>query len=83
MEIWLNIITEIGFPIACVLGLAYFVWTIYKQSVKREERLMEELAENRAVNKQALETLAVYNSRLEIIESDVKDIKQVVIRDSE
>jgi hypothetical protein len=79
MEIWLNIITEIGFPIACVLGLAYFVWTIYQQSVKREEALMHELTENRAINQQALETLAIYNSRLEVIEGDIKEIKEHVI----
>lgn len=77
---WIQVITEVGFPIACVIALAFFVWKIYKQSVIREEKLMNELAENREINKQALETLAIYNSRLEVIEGDVKDIKSHIIQ---
>lgn len=79
LDIILQLISEGLFPIACVIGLAFFIWNIYNQSVKREDKLMSELAENRKVNQQAIETLAVYNNRLEVIEVDIKDIKNHII----
>lgn len=78
VTIWTELIGTLGFPIALVLAMGFFIWTIYKQSVAREEKLMQELAENRAINKQAIETLALYNERLTNIESDVRDIKDIV-----
>lgn len=78
VTIWTELIGTLGFPIALVLAMGFFIWTIYKQSVAREEKLMQELAENRAINKQAIETLALYNERLTNIETDVRDIKDIV-----
>ena len=80
MEI--NAITELignfGFPIALVIAMGWFILKIYNQSVAREDKLMSEIAENRVVNNKAIETLAVYAERLGAIESDVKEIKQIV-----
>lgn len=78
MGVITELIATVGFPIALVIAMGFFIWKIYGQSVTREEKLMEELAENRAINKQAIETLALYNERLTNIESDVRDIKDIV-----
>ena len=76
-----ELITTLGFPIALVVAMGFFIWKIYQQSVAREEKLMEEIAENRAVNNKAIETLAVYAERLSTIETDVKEIKQIIINE--
>lgn len=73
-----ELITTVGFPITLVIAMGFFIWKIYQQSVTREDKLMHELAENRAINKNAIETLALYNERLTNIESDVRDIKDIV-----
>lgn len=75
----LELISNLGFPIACVVFLGFFVWTIYKQSVTREDRLMNEIAENRAVNEKAIDTIAKYAERLSHIEDSITEIKTDVI----
>lgn len=75
----LELISNLGFPIACVVFLGFFVWTIYKQSVAREDRLMNEIAENRAVNEKAIDTIAKYAERLSHIEDSITEIKTDVI----
>ena len=76
--IWTELISTLGFPIALVIAMGFFIWTIYKQSVAREEKLMTEIAENRAVNEKAIETLAIYAERLGVIENDVREIKTII-----
>lgn len=76
--IWTELISTVGFPIALVIAMGFFIWTIYKQSVDREEKLMTEIAENRMVNEKAIETLAVYAERLGVIENDVREIKEII-----
>lgn len=75
MEMFAELITTLGFPIALVIAMGWFIYLLWKQSAKRETKLYEELAASREVNKQAIETLALYAERLSVIESDVKDIK--------
>ena len=75
----LKVIAEVGFPIACVLILFLFINEIYKQSVKREEDLNEQLKENREINAKAIETIALYANRLDTIQEDIKDIKTDII----
>lgn len=72
-------IAEVGFPIVCVLIMAVFIHEIYKQSVKREEWLNEQLEENRKINAKAIDTIALYSKRLDTIEEDVKEIKTDII----
>jgi chromosome condensin MukBEF ATPase and DNA-binding subunit MukB len=45
---------------------------------EREDKLMEELRENRAINAQAVDTIANCVNKLENIQSDLKEIKQDV-----
>ena len=78
VSIWTELIGTLGFPIALVLAMGFFIWTIYKQSVTREEKLMQEIAENRVVNAKAIETLTLYAERLGNIETDVKEIKEII-----
>ena len=78
MTVFTELIATLGFPIALVIAMGFFIWTIYKQSVEREEKLMTEIAENRIVNEKAIETLTLYAERLGNIESDVKEIKSII-----
>jgi sensor histidine kinase YesM len=73
-----ELIGSFGFPIALVIAMGWFILKLYNQSVVREEKLMQEIAENRIVNDKAIETLAVYAERLGAIETDVKEIKQII-----
>jgi hypothetical protein len=70
-----ELISTLGFPIVCVLALGWFVWHIYKQSVVREDKLMNEITENRLVNEKAIQTIALYAERLTHIEDNVTEIK--------
>lgn len=73
------LITSVGFPIVCVLGMGYFIWQLYKDSVKREEKLTTQINESRNVNAKAIDTIAKYAEKLDTIQQDVKDIKNDVI----
>lgn len=73
-----EIIATLGFPIACVLALGIFVYQLWKQSVTREEKLMEEITENRVVNTKFAEIIGQYEVTLGEIKSDVKDIKDTL-----
>ena len=79
IELIAEAITTRGFPIALVIAMAWFIFKLWKQSVERETKLYEELAECRKVNQQAVETLALYAERLNVIETDVKDIKDHIV----
>jgi hypothetical protein len=74
----LELIGTVGFPIAMVLALGIFVYKLWQQSVEREKALMSEIAENRKVNAQAIETLTLYAERIGTIEADVKEIKTII-----
>lgn len=85
-----QLITSLGFPIVCVIAMAWFIYKFYndgqKQNVEnmekvqarckeREEKLYEEIKENRKVNTKAIETISKYAEKLDVIQHDVNDIK--------
>ncbi len=70
-----ELIASVGFPIVCVIGMGYFIWHIYKKSEDREDKLMTEIAANRVINGQAIETIAKYAEKLDVIQKDINDIK--------
>ena len=74
----IELISTLGFPIVCVLALGIFVYKLWQQSVKREEKLMEEITENRRINTKFAEIIAGYDITLSEIKSDVKDIKDTL-----
>ncbi len=79
INMFIELIGTIGFPIACVLALGIFVFKLWQQSVEREKTLMTEIAENRLVNEKAIETIAHYASRLDVIQSDISEIKNDIV----
>lgn len=85
-----DLVSTVGFPIVCVFGLAWFalhmVNRMSEQNEKnmekvqarcqeREDKLYEEIKENREVNAKAIETIAQYAEKLDTIQTDIKDIK--------
>lgn len=74
----IELIGTLGFPIACVLALGIFVYKLWQESVKREEKLMAEITENRKINTKFAEIIAGYDVTLSEIKSDVKDIKDTL-----
>jgi chromosome segregation ATPase len=90
-----SLIGTLGFPIVACLVMGWFIFKIYKNTteenaknmeavqkrcLEREERLNEQIAKCQEVNAQAIATIAVYTERLGIVEQDVKDIKEALIR---
>lgn len=93
MQELISLIPTLGFPIVAVIAMAIFIFIIYKNTTKenkenmaavqarcqaREDKLYEEIKENRAINAQAMAILAQYAERLEVIQSDVSEIKQEI-----
>ena len=78
LEVITGLIANLGFPIAIVIALGAFIWSIYKQSVAREEKLMNEIAENRTINQKFAEIIAGYEITLGEIKTDVKEIKETL-----
>ena len=74
-----ELITSLGFPIALVVSMGYFIFRLWKQSVEREERLLTEITENRLVNEKAVETIAQFAERFTHIETDVTEIKNDIV----
>lgn len=70
-----ELIATLGFPIACVIALGWFVWKIYQRSEVREDTLMTEIGKMREINEQAIHTIGQYAEKLETIQEDVKEIK--------
>ena len=67
MEVVAELITQLGFPIACVVAMGYLIWTIYKQSVDREDKLMELLNKQNDkfdVQNEQLQAIALTQERI-------------------
>ena len=89
-----SFIGTIGFPIACAIGMAWFIFTIYKNTTKenaanmekvqkrcqeREDKLYGELEKCRQVNEKAIDTIAHYAEKLDTIQKDIGDIKNDIV----
>ena len=74
-----ELIPTVGFPIACVIAMAAFIFYVYKRmevnTKEREDILYNEIKENREINKKAIDTIAHYAEKLDVIQNDVNDIK--------
>ena len=73
-----ELIGTVGFPIACVIIMAGFIYKIYKKSEQREDALRSQIIESQHVNAEAIKTITLYAERLGNIENDIKDVKQDV-----
>lgn len=76
LEVFTNLITTLGFPIAVCILLFWYVWQVYKKSEKREDELRAEIRENQEANKEIVKVLAAYAEKLDIIQNDVESIKK-------
>lgn len=74
-----ELIATLGFPIVLVIAMGWFIFKLWKQSAEREEKLMNEIAENRVVNAKAIETIAQFGERFTRIEGDVAEIKSDIV----
>ena len=74
----IELIPTLGFPIVMVIALGFFVYKLWQQSVAREEKLLEEITENRLVNTKFAEIIGQYEVTLGEIRNDAKDIKDTL-----
>lgn len=87
-------IGTVGFPIFCVIAMGLFIYLIYKNTTKqnieamdkmqerckeREEKLYSEIEKNREINRKAIETIAHYAEKLDVIQKDISEIKTDII----
>ena len=75
IDVIINLITTLGFPIAVCILLFWYVWQVYKKSEKREDELRAEIRENQEANKETVKVLATYAEKLDVIQNDVEQIK--------
>lgn len=80
---FVELITTVGFPIACVIALGWFIYKIYQNDLVREQELREEIKENQKINEKFAEIINRYSLELGEIKTDVKEIKEDIIVISE
>ena len=80
MEVaFVELISTVGFPIACVIAMGWFIYNIYNKSINRENELREEIKENQKINGKFAEIINRYSLELGEIKNDVKEIKEDII----
>lgn len=74
-----NLITNLGFPIVCVIACAYFINYIIKaereENQKREEKYIETINNFSVVMDKVNDNLIANNKRLEYIENKLDENK--------
>ena len=74
-----NLITNLGFPIVCVIACAYFINYIIKsereENQKREEKYIDTINNFSVVLDKVNDNLAANNKRLEYIENKLDESK--------
>ena len=65
-------VSQVGFPIVCVIGLAFFIYKIWQKMSEQQERLTATLVEVNATNKELSETNKLL---VEGLSKDVEKIK--------
>lgn len=77
-----SLISTLGFPIFCVLGLGFFIYRVYEkmsaQQESREERLYRVIADAQVQNQKLGETNAQFMEILQEYRTDIKDIREDV-----
>ena len=90
---WTQLISTLGFPIVCVIGLSYFIYIVYQKTTadneKREEKLYEVIGKAQANNEMLLETnkefiavLETYKTDINEIKHDIEDIKDIIVKEN-
>lgn len=93
----IELIPTLGFPIVCVIGLGFFIYKIYNDTQKqnqenmaavqarcaeREVWLQGVLKEAHETNAKFADVIVKYEAKLDVIQRDVEDIKQEIIKNN-
>ena len=74
----INLITNLGFPIVCVIGCAYFINYIIKaerdETQKREEKYIDTINKFSVVLEKVNDNLSAINKRLEYFENKLDEV---------
>ena len=74
----INLITNLGFPIVCVIACAYFINYIIKaereENQRREEKYIETINKFSDVLEKVNDNLSANNKRLEYIENKLDEV---------
>lgn len=88
-----ELFSAVGLPVALIAVLIYVIYQMGKRQneqaeknmeavqarcKEREEKLYEEIRENRLVNEKAIDTIGRYAEKLDHIQSDIREVKQDV-----
>ena len=80
----INLITNLGFPIVCVIACAYFINYIIKaereENKRREEKYIETINKFSTVLEKVNDNLSTNNKRLEYIENKLDEVCCDVIK---
>ena len=80
----INLITNLGFPIVCVIACAYFINYIIKaersENLKREEKYIETINKFSVVLEKVNDNLSAINKRLEYFENKLDELCCDVIK---
>ena len=81
---WANIIQTLGFPIAVCCACGFFIYKMYNnnnaQSIEREEKSFNMLSKFQVSIDKFADILKEYDKRMLNIETDVKEIKDIVVK---
>ena len=79
-----TLITNLGFPIVCVIGCAYFINYIIKaereENQKREEKYIETINKFSIVLEKVNDNLSAINKRLEYFENKLDEVSCTVTK---
>ena len=74
----INLITNLGFPIVCVIGCAYFINYIIKaerdENQRMEEKYIETINKFSVVLEKVNDNLSAINKRLEYFENKLDEV---------
>lgn len=76
IEIFTELLSSVGFPIAALIVCALAIYKLWKQSAERTDKLMDELARSREANEKFAQTLVLVTERLSAIQSNLGKIEQ-------
>ena len=78
MDELIKLITNLGFPIVCVIACAYFINYIIKEereeNKKREEKYLETINKFSVVLEKVNDNLSAINKRLEYFENKLDEV---------
>ena len=79
-----NLITNLGFPIVCVIACAYFINYIIKaernENQKREEKYIDTINKFSVVLEKVNDNLSAMNKRLEYFENKLNEVTCTVTK---